>query len=179
AGGSWCVPVSGASRGVYEGEEDGTVEVNRYIYKEKEIYYDDYPCRNNWSDPIDDCGFNHFCDRTRKGAFKVGRRTARNKFTRKIQEMNKWLKYVRNTAKPAEWWSILSAKLRGHFQYYGVSGNYRGIMRYYTLTIKLIYKWLNRRSQKNSFNWKEFNKYLQRHPLPTPRIHHNFYTWGY
>lgn len=128
---------------------------------------------------FDFLGFTHFCDRTRKGAFKVGRRTARNKFTRKIQEMNKWLKYVRNTAKPAEWWSILSAKLRGHFQYYGVSGNYRGIMRYYTLTIKLIYKWLNRRSQKNSFNWKEFNKYLQRHPLPTPRIHHNFYTWGY
>lgn len=128
---------------------------------------------------FDFLGFTHFCDRTRKGAFKVGRRTARNKFTRKIQEMNKWLKYVRNTAKPAEWWSILRAKLRGHFQYYGVSGNYRGIMRYYILTIKLIYKWLNRRSQKNSFNWKEFNKYLKRHPLPTPGIHHNFYTWGY
>ena len=128
---------------------------------------------------FDFLSFTHFCDRTRKGAFKVGRRTSRKKLTLKIQEMNLWLKSVRNTAKPMEWWNILKAKLRGHFQYYGVSGNYGGIMRYYTLTIKLIYKWLNRRSQKNSFNWEEFNKYLQRHPLPTPKIHHNLYTWGY
>ncbi len=128
---------------------------------------------------FDFLSFTHFCDKTRKGAFKVGRRTSRKKFTLKIQDMNQWLKAVRNTAKPKEWWEVLRSKLRGHFQYYGVSGNYRGIMRYYTLAIKLIFKWLNRRSQKNSFNWEGFNKYLQRHPLPTPKIHHNFYTWGY
>jgi len=128
---------------------------------------------------FDFLGFAHFCDKTRKGAFKVGRKTSRKKFSQKAREMNQWLKSVRNVAKPMEWWKILSAKLRGHFQYYGVSGNYRGIMKYYTLTIRLIYKWLNRRSQKNSFNWDGFNKYLQRHPLPKPKIHHNFYTWGY
>ena len=69
--------------------------------------------------------------------------------------MNQWIKSERNTAKALEWWNILKAKLLGNLRYYGVSGNYRGIMRYYTLTIRLIYKWLNRRSQKNSFDWEK------------------------
>ena len=71
--------------------------------------------------------------------------------------------------------NVLSAKLRGHFQYYGVSGNFRGIKRFNFNTIKLVFKWLNRRSQKKSFNWQEFQLYLERFPLPKPKIYHNLY----
>jgi RNA-directed DNA polymerase len=121
-------------------------------------------------------GFTHFCDTGRKGYFKVGRKTDRKKFSVKIKEMNQWLKAVRNTSKPKAWWPILAAKLRGHFHYYGVSGNYGGISQFYQLTIRLIVKWLNRRSQKKSYNWEQFRTYLLRHPLPKPRIYHNLYT---
>jgi group II intron reverse transcriptase/maturase len=121
-------------------------------------------------------GFTHFCDKGRKGYFKVGRKTDRKKFSVKIKEMNKWLKAVRNTSKPEVWWPILAAKLRGHFQYYGVSGNYMGISHFCYLTIRMIFKWLNRRSQKKSYNWEQFRMYLLRHPLPKPKIYHNLYT---
>ena len=72
-------------------------------------------------------GFTHFCDKTRKGKFKVGRSTDRKRFRTKIRELNNWLKAVRNLVPVKEWWPILCAKLRGHFRYFGVSGNYRGI----------------------------------------------------
>jgi len=121
-------------------------------------------------------GFTHFCDKTRTGKFKVGRTTDRKKFTAKLKTMNDWLKAIRNIAAVKEWWSTLGAKLRGHFQYYGVSGNFRGMKRFYFLTIRMVFKWLNRRSQKKSYNWERFAKYLRRYPLPTPKIYHNLYT---
>ena len=125
-------------------------------------------------------GFTHFCDKTRRGKFKVGRVTDRERYRIKAKELNNWLRAVRNLLPVKEWWPILCAKLRGHFQYYGVSGNYRGIKRYYHLAVRLALKWLNRRSQKRSFNWEEYLRYLQRYPLPKPRIHHDFYTlYGY
>jgi len=123
-------------------------------------------------------GFTHFCDKGRKGYFKVGIKTDSSRFSGKVKEMNTWLKAVRNTGKPKAWWPVLAAKLRGHFQYYGVSGNLRGIRRFNYLTIRLVIKWLNRRSQKKSYNWKQFEEYLLRHPLPIPRIYHNLYTLG-
>ena len=125
-------------------------------------------------------GFTHFCDKTRKGKFKVGRVIERKRFRAKIKELNNWLKAVRSLAAVKEWWSILCAKLRGHFQYYGVSGNFRGIRRFYYLAVRLVLKWLNRRSQRKSFNWDKYLRYLNRYPLPKPRIYHNFYTlYGY
>lgn len=54
----------------------------------------------------------------------------------------------------------------------GVSGNYRGIQRYYFQTIKLVFKWINRRIQNQSFNWDQFKKYLKHYPLPKPKIYH-------
>jgi len=121
-------------------------------------------------------GFTHFIDKTRKGKFKVGRKTEKRKMVAKLKEMNNWLKRIRNLYHIKEWWKILKAKLSGHFQYYGVSGNYRSISRFYYLTIRLIFKWLNRRSQKKSFVWKTFTEYLNKYELPKPKIHHNFYT---
>ena len=125
---------------------------------------------------FDFLGFTHFCDKSRKGKFIVGRKTSRKKFRMKCKDMNQWLKAVRNADKVKKWWPILAAKLGGHYQYYGVSGNMRAVRRYYYLTKRLTYKWLNRRSQRNSFNWENFEEYLKHYPLPKPRIVHNMYT---
>ena len=128
-------------------------------------------------DTFDFLGFTHYCDRSRKGNFKVGRKTRRKKFNAKLKEMNEWLKAVRNLVELKEWWKTLSAKLRGHYEYYGISGNYASIEEYYKRSCNLAYKWLNRRSQKKSMNWVQYTEYLNQFPLPKPEIKHNIYLF--
>jgi len=74
-----------------------------------------------------------------------------------------------------EWWKILEAKLRGHYQYYGISENFESISHFYLITVRMVIKWMNRRSQKKSMNWEGFQEYLKLYPLPKPKIVHNFY----
>ena len=125
-------------------------------------------------------GFTHYCDKGRSGVFKVGIKTERKKFKAKVKEMNIWLKSIRNKIKLKEIWKIFCAKLRGHFQYFGVSGNYIGISRFYVKCVRLLMKWLNRRSQKKSFNWEKLTKYIKCYNIPKPKIYHNMYTsYGY
>ncbi len=121
-------------------------------------------------------GFTHYCDKTRKGRFKVGRKTSRKKFKAKCKDMNLWLKSVRNLVKTKVWWKVLRAKLQGHYQYYGVSGNMPSILKYYSMTVRLVHKWLNRRSQKKRMSWSKLKDYLSCYPLPKPGIKHNLYT---
>jgi RNA-directed DNA polymerase len=132
--------------------------------------------QNRRANTFDFLGFTHYCDTSRNGKFKLGRKTSRKKFACKCKEMNLWLKSIRNRMKTKDWWKILESKLRGHYHYYGVSENYAGIARFYKITIKLVMKWLNRRSQKRKMNCDKFNKYLEHYPLPKPRIVHSFYT---
>jgi len=132
--------------------------------------------QNRRAGTFDFLGFTHYCDWSRKGRFKVGRKTSGRKFSVKCKEMNAWLKAIRNQVKTKEWWKILRAKLRGHFQYYGVSENYNGLMRFYKATMRMVYKWMNRRSQKRKMNWDRFRSYLEHYPLPKPKIAHSFYV---
>ncbi|VAW76100.1 Retron-type RNA-directed DNA polymerase [hydrothermal vent metagenome] len=125
---------------------------------------------------FDFLGLTHYCDVTRKGYFKVGRKTSAKKFRAKAKALNQWLKAIRNLMLTKDWWKMLGAKLRGHYEYYGVSENYRSIDKFYKLAIKLAKKWMNRRSQKKAMNWEKMNHYLLLYPLPKPRIRHNFYA---
>ena len=124
---------------------------------------------------FDFLGFTHYIGKTRGGAFKAGMKTSRKKLNAKLKEMTRWIKAVRNLLPLKHLWKTLKAKLSGHFQYFGVSGNYRGISKYYSRVLSITLKWLNRRSRKKSFSWKTYGKYLERHPLPKPKIHHDFY----
>ena len=151
--------------------------------KSRRLSFGRYEARNaaagkRRANTFDFLGFTHFCDLTRKGRFKLGRKTSRKKFAGKCKAMNQWLKDTRNLVKTKDWWKVLGAKLRGHYQYYGISGNYKALVRYYSNTLKMVHKWLNRRSQKRKMNWDNFNRYLGHYPLPKPSIKHNFYT-GY
>jgi|TARA_B100000315_G_scaffold257922_1_gene308401 group II intron reverse transcriptase/maturase len=132
--------------------------------------------QNRRTHTFDFLGFTHYCDTSRKGNFIVGRKTSRKKFRMKCKEMNDWLRRIRSYKKAKEWWPVLQAKLRGHYQYYGVSGNMKSVLRFYTLTVRMTLKWLNRRSQRKSFSWESFYKYLDHYPLPKPKIVHNLYT---
>ncbi len=119
---------------------------------------------------FDFLGFTHYCSRTRTGnRFRMKRVTARKKFRARAAEFKKWIKRAR-TERISEIWERLRAKLRGHYQYYGVTDNYRGISRYFELVKRLVVKWLRRRSQRRRLTWEKFNLMLTRHPLPRPRI---------
>ena len=70
----------------------------------------------------------------------------------------------------------VESQVTGHYQYYGISGNMRSLSRYYWQVVQLAKKWLNRRSQKQSFSGEGFWEYLKHYPLPTPRIVHKLNT---
>jgi RNA-directed DNA polymerase len=125
---------------------------------------------------FDFLGFTHFCAKSRKGGFKVGRKTSKKRLNRRLKEMNEFLRNNRNRYTLEELWAKLKQKLLGHYRYYGVSENSRSIESYRKRVERLMYKWLNRRSQKKSFNWKSFKLYLTKYPLPKPKIHVSFYT---
>ncbi len=122
-------------------------------------------------------GFTHYCTRSRKGKFKVGRKTDRKRLARSIKKVKSWLKCNRNVLEIREIWQMMRWMLTGHYNYYGISGNGEGITQYYHEVVELLYGWLNRRSQKKSFNWESFRKYLITYALPKPRIYHNLYEF--
>jgi len=132
--------------------------------------------QNRKANTFDFLGFTHYCDKTRKGYFKVGRKTSAKKFRAKVKELNLWLKGIRNRVLTKDWWKILSLKLQGHYEYYGISENYLSILKFYKLAIKLARKWMNRRSQRRTMSWKNMMSYLTYYPLPKPSIRHSFYT---
>ena len=76
---------------------------------------------------FDFLGLTHYCDITRRGYFKVGRKTSAKKFRAKANDLNRWLKAIRNQVLTKDWWKTLCSKLRGHYEYYGVSENYLSI----------------------------------------------------
>jgi group II intron reverse transcriptase/maturase len=125
---------------------------------------------------FDFLGLTHYCTKSRHGGFLVGRVTIAKRFRKKIKELKEWFKDNRNLLPLNDLWKSLMRKLQGHYAYYGISGNYRGIYRYYQCAIRLAFKWLNRRSQRKSFNWEQFNRYLKKYPLPKPRIVHQLYN---
>lgn len=123
---------------------------------------------------FDFLGFTHYCTKTRKGYFKLGRKTSKAKFRQRIKELNQWLKSVRNKVRLQQWWEVLRLKLIGHFRYYGISGNMPEMRAFYKRAIRLTFKWINRRSQKKSYNWAQFNRLLKYNPLPKPKIYHPY-----
>jgi group II intron reverse transcriptase/maturase len=132
--------------------------------------------QNRKANTFDFLGFTHYCDKTRKGYFKVGRKTSAKKYRAKAKDLNLWLKAIRNQVLTKDWWKTLSLKLAGHYEYYGISENYLSIVKFYKLAVKLARKWMNRRSQKRTISWESMKLYLNLYPLPKPSIRHSFYT---
>lgn len=125
---------------------------------------------------FDFLGFTHYCSRTKDGKrFRMKRVTSRKKYRAKLVNLKESLKQMR--IMPTRWiLEQVGRKLRGHYAYYGVSDNHRGLVRFYREATKLLYQWLNRRSQRRSYKWAEFKQLLQRFPLPLPRVRvHLFY----
>jgi group II intron reverse transcriptase/maturase len=117
---------------------------------------------------FDFLGFTHYCGRSRAGRFKLKRRTAKKKFRAKLRDLKGWLRSQLCT-RLSEVWSTLNAKLRGHYQYYGVTDNWDALMVFREEVRRFAKRWLCRRSQKTHVNWDEFAAYCERYPLASPQ----------
>jgi len=121
-------------------------------------------------------GFTHYCTASRRGKFIVGHKTSKQNLACKLRETKEWVKKVRSMMAVREWWPVLKAKLIGHYNYFGISGNMRCLRQFYDQVVLMVFKWINRRSQKKSMNWQHYHGYLRRYPLPRPKIYHSIYT---
>lgn len=117
-------------------------------------------------------GFTHYCKRTRNGSLVMGHKTAKQRLASKLKDANEWLRKIRSMYSIEEWWKVVKAKLIGHYNYFGINGNFRSLRQFYNKVVWLCFKWLNRRSQKRSMNYERYLKHLQWNPLPEPRIYH-------
>ena len=65
-------------------------------------------------------------------------------------------------------WQVLNAKLRGHYQYYGINDNWPLLMAFRNKVRRMAKRHLSRRSQKSYVNWDDFNRFTELHPLASP-----------
>lgn len=119
-------------------------------------------------------GFTHFWGRSRKGRWIVQRKTAKDRFSRAVREINRWCRAHRHWRVPVQQ-AALSRKLRGHYAYYGITGNARALVRFLSEVQRLWRKWLNRRSWHARMDWEKFARLSVRYPLPPPRVVHSIY----
>jgi len=115
-------------------------------------------------------GFQYRWETSRKGRPVVRMHTAPAKLRQALAGMTTWLRTNRCQQSVRSLVGTLSAKLRGHFNYYGVCGNGARLSGYYHRVIYLLHKWLNRRSQRKSYSWGGLLEMLRYFRLPQPRI---------
>jgi RNA-directed DNA polymerase len=129
---------------------------------------------NGKAETFDFLGFTHYCGKSRRGYFRVKRKTSRKKYKASLLRCKEWIKRNRHES-VKELMKALRVKLNGYYRYYGITDNSEAINRFAYEVNKMLYKWLNKRSQRKSFEWSKFEKLIKKYPLPQPRIYVNIY----
>ena len=119
-------------------------------------------------------GLTHYMGRNRAGRCVVGRKTEGKRVVKKLKELGLKLQHLRAEGGKAMI-QYVRQHLQGHFNYFGVSGNSRSIHAYGFHAAGVLFKWMNRRSQRASITWERFRQLLREGLLPKPRIVHNLY----
>ena len=114
-------------------------------------------------------GFEYRWEKSRKGTDIVKRRTSRKKLKKSLKNFTKWCKANRNK-RLRTLFKKLNSKLRGYYNYYGIIGNYDSLQKFFKISLDILYKWINRRSQRKSMNKKKFEEILGWYDICEPRI---------
>lgn len=114
-------------------------------------------------------GFTHYWAKSLKGYWVVKLKTASDRFTRAVRNIDRWCHDNRHLSL-AEQQQTLNQKLRGHYAYYGVTGNSDAINRFRQEVENRWRKWLNRRNNIRSMHWQKFCALLRRYPLTPARV---------
>jgi len=120
-------------------------------------------------------GFTFYWGRSRTGYAIPKVKTDAARLRAKLIALTQWAKAVHSRYPLAQFWRVFCAKIRGHVRYYGVSFNTRALSVFVYQATRIVYKWLNRRSQRRSFTWETFRAYMARHPLPRLAVYHALY----
>ena len=120
-------------------------------------------------------GFTHYCSHGRNGKFRVKRKTSRKKFAKKCKEVHRVIREMR-TRRLAVIIKKMNQILVGYYHYYGITDNSDSLRNFRRQMRKSLFKWLNRRSQKKSYTWEQFNEMMKAHPLAKPKIYVNVYA---
>ncbi|MCG5513273.1 group II intron reverse transcriptase/maturase [Ectothiorhodospira shaposhnikovii] len=112
-------------------------------------------------------GFEFYWEADSKGTPRVWRRTSRKKLRSSIRACKDWLKTHRYLRLPILL-ATMKRKVRGHYNYFRAIGNLSSLWCFHTAAIRLLYKWLNRRSERRSLTWEGLRRVLEAYAFPTP-----------
>ena len=149
-------------------EKTRILEFGRFAVKDRAARGEGKP------ETFDFLGFIFYCSMdTKKRFFRVKVKSSRKKTTAKLKKLNLWLKEHRH-------WAVkdiiarVNQSLRGHYHYYGVTDNFESIAGFQFIVVNLLFKWLNRRSERKSYTWDAFRDgLLKTFPIVKPKIYVN------
>lgn len=156
-------------------------EKTRIISLGKENHDDDddgnKPNRDKESHSFDFLGFTHYMGEDKTGAKRIKRKTSKKKFRESLLRVKVWIKT--NRIMPIKgFMKTLNSKLYGYCRYYGVTDNRYEVNKFIDEVKRLLYKWLNKRSQRKSFNWDKFNLFIRKYPLPRAKTYVRIFDLG-
>ena len=124
---------------------------------------------------FDFLGFTYYWGKSLKGVSIPKVKSSGKRLRSKLKRVNEWAKRNRNIHRTLQFWKIFCAKLAGHIRYYGVSFNMVALKRFVNRASRIMFKWLNRRSQRRSLTWEQFDVFRKRYPLPAVKIYHKLW----
>lgn len=125
---------------------------------------------------FDFLGFTFYNTKTRSGKYRLGIRSSKKKLKAKRQATKAWLR-TRLTKPVAETMKLLAAVIRGHCNYYGISGNFRAIQNFWYYLKYSIYRMLNRRDQKGKLKYPKFLR-IWKYYIPDPHLTVDIWNWS-
>jgi group II intron reverse transcriptase/maturase len=145
-----------------EPSKTGLIEFGRFAERNAKT-------RNGKPDTLYFLGFTHYCTTNRNGHFHVGRKTERTRLRRSMSNLQ-------DRIREAMHWKVkdqidrINRTLRGHYNYYGMGGNFRSLGKMYNLAKLWLKKMLSKRSQKGNVTWELFEKIMKKHPILQPYL---------
>jgi group II intron reverse transcriptase/maturase len=115
-------------------------------------------------------GFTHYCGTTKEGYFKVKRRTSRKKLGQSLRKFTDWAKKARHVLRKGEMIRQARTRVVGHLSYYAITDNSERCSYYVYRASRILFKWLNRKSQRKAYTWADFRQALTWANWPKPRI---------
>jgi RNA-directed DNA polymerase len=123
---------------------------------------------------FDFLGFTHYYGESRKKQWIIRRKTRKGRLSRALKRIGEFCKRVRHEGMK-EQQKQLNRKLKGHYGYYGITGNAEALERYYQQVVRIWRYWLSRRSQRAKITWERFKEIWKNYPLAKPRVVHSIY----
>lgn len=118
-------------------------------------------------------GFTHYCGKTKRGYFKVKRRTSRKKLGQSLHKFADWARKARNKLRKGDMLRQAVIRVKGYLNYYAITDNSKQCARYVYYATRILFKWINRKSQRRAYTWVGFAQALEWVKWPKPRVRWN------